>query len=69
MNNISEQLLQAVDIVTDEKLRQLKYDKTVQAIIYCIIDEDTGEYRVKYNGNIFSAFAEETGRKNNARHQ
>ena len=63
MNNISEQLLQAVDIVTDEKLRQLKYDKTVQAIIYSIIDEDTGEYRVKYNGNIFSAFAEEIERK------
>lgn len=59
MNNISEQLLQAVDIIADEKLRQLKYDKTIQAIIYSVIDVDTGEYKIRYNGNIFSAFSED----------
>lgn len=57
MNNISEQLLQAMDIITEEKLRQLKYDKTIQATVYSIVDVDAGEYKVRYNGNIFSAFS------------
>lgn len=57
MNNISEQLLQAIDIVADEKISKLRYDKTIQAKIYRIDDLDTGEYKVRYNGNIFSAFA------------
>lgn len=62
MNNISEQLLQAMDIITEEKLRQLKYDKTIQATVYSIVDVDTGEYKVRYNGNIFSAFSEDTSK-------
>lgn len=62
MNNISEQLLQAMDIITEEKLRQLKYDKTIQATVYSIVDVDAGEYKVRYNGNIFSAFSEDTGK-------
>ena len=62
MNNISEQLLQAMDIITKEKVRQLKYDKTIQATVYSIVDVDTGEYKVRYNGNIFSAFSEDTSK-------
>lgn len=62
MNNISEQLLQAMDIITEERLRQLKYDKTIQATVYSIVDVDAGEYKVRYNGNIFSAFSEDTGK-------
>ena len=62
MNNISEQLLQAMDIIAQEKLKQLQYDKTIQATIYSIVDVDTGEYKVRYNGNIFSAFSEDTSK-------
>lgn len=62
MNNISEQLLQAMDIITEERLRQLKYDKTVQATVYSIVDVDAGEYKVRYNGNIFSVFSEDTSK-------
>lgn len=62
MNNISEQLLQAIDIIAQEKLKQLQYDKTIQATIYSIVDADTGEYKVRYNGNIFSAFSEDTSK-------
>lgn len=57
MNTISEQILQAADILAEEKVKQLKFDKTVQAKVYSIINLDTGEYKVRYNGNIFSAFA------------
>lgn len=62
MNNISEQLLQAMDIIAQEKLKQLQYDKTIQATIYSIVDADTGEYKIRYNGNIFSAFSEDTSK-------
>lgn len=66
MNNISEQLLQAMDIITEEKLRQLKYDKTIQAVVYSVVNIDTGEYKVRYNGNIFSAFSEDTSKSYSA---
>lgn len=57
MNNISEQLLQAMDIAIDSKISKLQFDKTIKAKVYNIVDLDTGEYRVKYTGNIFSAFS------------
>ena len=57
MSSISEQLLQAVEIVVDKKISELQYDKTIQCKIYSIVNLDTGEYKVRYNGNIFSAFA------------
>lgn len=62
MNNVSEQLLKAMDIIVEQKLTQLQYDKTIQAKIYSVIDVDTGEYKVKYNGNIFSAFSNDTSK-------
>lgn len=58
MNNITEQLLEAMDIIAEEKTSQLQFDKTVQAMIYEIKNLDIGEYKVRYKGNIFSAFAE-----------
>lgn len=63
MNSISEQLLQAVEVVVDEKVSKLNYDKTVQAKIYSIINLDIGEYKVRYNGNIFSAFVSDLSHK------
>lgn len=62
MNNVSEQLLKAMDIIVEQKLTQLQYDKTIQAKIYSVVDVDTGEYKVKYNGNIFSAFSNDTSK-------
>lgn len=41
---------------------QLRFDKTIQAEIYSIVDLDTGEYQVKYAGNVFSAFAQDTAK-------
>lgn len=57
MNSLTEQILQAVEIVADEKISKLEYDKTIRATIFSIVNLDTGEYKVRYNGNIFSAFA------------
>ena len=62
MNRITEQLLQAISVVADQKISQLQYDKTIQAKIYSVNDIDTGEYRVRYNGNIFLAYSEDTSK-------
>lgn len=58
MNNISEQVLSAIDILVDNKISKLEFDKTIQAIIKEVVDLNTGEYKVQYNNNIFSAFAQ-----------
>lgn len=57
MNSISEQLLSAMEVISNEAVSKLKYDKTVQTEIYSIVNLDTGEYKVRYLGNVFSAFA------------
>lgn len=57
--SISESILQAVDLLIDSKTSKLQYDKTVQATIYRIDNVDEGEYKVRYNGNIFTAYAQD----------
>ena len=57
MNNVSEQLLSAVDILVNKAVSGLKFDKTIQAEIYQIVNLNTGEYKIKYTGGIVSAFA------------
>lgn len=57
MNQYSEQVLSAIDTLVDNKLSKLRYDKTIEVEITLIADIDSGEYKVKYQGNTFSAFA------------
>jgi membrane protein implicated in regulation of membrane protease activity len=57
MSDISNAVCSAIDVLTDVKISKLRYDKTVQAEIYSIVNLDEGEYKVKYSGNVFSAFA------------
>lgn len=59
MNNISEQLLQAMDIIAEEKISNLEFDKTIKAVVYSLVNLDGGEYKVRYNGNIFSAYSDD----------
>lgn len=55
--NYSDKILDSIEITIQSALNKLNYDVTVQAIIEQIVNLDVGEYKVKYNGNIFSAFA------------
>lgn len=55
--NYSDKILDSMEIVIESALNKLNYDITVQAVIEQIVNLDIGEYKVKYNGNIFSAFA------------
>ncbi len=59
MNKISQQLLKAMDVVTDKKISQLEFDKTINATVDNLVNVDSGEYKVRYKGNIFSAFSDD----------
>nr|DAL81333.1 MAG TPA: hypothetical protein [Bacteriophage sp.] len=48
-----------MDILVDKKLSALQYDRTITADIDSIVNLDTGEYKVKYSGNIVSAFSDD----------
>ena len=56
-NDINNQLITAMDIISDSKISNLKLDKTVKAVIVELIDASRGEYKVSYSGNILHAFA------------
>lgn len=57
MNSTSEKLLTAMQIMAQKQVNGLSYDLTIQATIDSLVNLDTGEYKVKYNGNTFSAFS------------
>ena len=57
MNDTSQVIFQAVDVLLEKAISQLQYDRTIKAEIDSIVNLDTGEYKVKYSGNIISAFA------------
>jgi membrane protein implicated in regulation of membrane protease activity len=57
MSSINESFLDGMNVFFQNAIKNLEYDKTIQAEITKVVDLDTGEYKVKYNGNIFSAYA------------
>lgn len=59
MNNleIQRQILQAIDTIAENKVKQIKFDKTVEAIIKDDIKSDVGEYKVLYQDIIFTAYS------------
>lgn len=59
MQEMSEQVLKAIDIIVDEKLSTLKFDTTEVCMIVGIDNEVLNTYRVKFNNITFTAKAEE----------
>jgi hypothetical protein len=57
MGSINESILDGMNVFVQNAIKNLEYDKTIQAEITKVVNLDTGEYKVKYNGNIFSAYA------------
>jgi membrane protein implicated in regulation of membrane protease activity len=57
MSSINESILDGMNVFVQNAIKNLEYDKTIQAEITKVVNLDTGEYKVKYNGNIFSAYA------------
>ena len=62
MSDISNQILDAVELLVDKKVGDAKYDKTIQATIISCVDEQTGKYKIKYQGNIFIAYSSDTSK-------
>lgn len=57
MNTTSERILDAVSLLVQNAVNGLAFDKTIKAEIYSVVSAITGEYKVKYEGAVFSAFA------------
>ena len=58
-NDLTNGFFEAVELLVDNKTSELSFDRTFIATIQSLVNLDTGEYKVRYNGNIFSAYAED----------
>lgn len=58
--NVSQNVLDAIDILTDNAVQKAKYDKTIQAMILSCQDETIGQYRCKYQDSTIIAFSTNT---------
>ena len=56
MTFISEQILQAIDMLVEKRLRELQFDKTIRCQIVSIENYYEGIYKVKYMDSIFVAY-------------
>lgn len=55
---IGEVLFGGMEAIYKEQLKNLRQDVTIDAEIKSIKNPDTGEYKVEYQGNLFSAFSQ-----------
>lgn len=60
MSDLTNQLLDAMELIADRKVAAAKYDKTIQATIVSCVDAQTGKYKIKYQGNMFYAYSNDT---------
>lgn len=61
----TENVLQAIEIITDKKLRDTSFDKTIQATVVDASKAKDGIYTVFNGGTNFIAYSSETGYKKN----
>ena len=57
MNNIQETLFRTIETITESKLNQIKFDKTIEAIVISDGKSEAGEYSLRYQDLIFTAYA------------
>ena len=55
--SVANNLLDAIDILAENKVAAVKFDKTVRATITEVVDASIGKYKVKYQNSIFFAYA------------
>lgn len=60
MSNITEDIFQAIDIITSERLKQLSYDVTKKCTIVAIDDKTNGHYIVTDGSIKFDAYSDST---------
>ena len=57
MNNIQETLFRTIETITESKLNQIKFDKTIEAIVASDSKASSGEYELRYQDLIFTAYS------------
>lgn len=55
---IEQQICEAIDIIVKESLKEVKYNKTIQATVIECIDSTIGKYKLKYQDSLFYAYSE-----------
>lgn len=58
-NEMQSSILKAIDILVNNKIDSLEVDRTITAIITKCVNIVTGEYKVEYQGGIFTAYAQD----------
>lgn len=56
---ITNQLLDAVQVLVDDAVKKAEFDRTVQAVISKCVSATKGQYSVKYQGGFFYAYAQD----------
>ncbi len=56
---ITNQLLDAVQVLVDDAVKKAEFDRTVQAVISKCVSTTKGQYSVKYQGGFFYAYAQD----------
>lgn len=60
MGKYEDQICQAVDVITNQKINKAVFDRTLEATIVSCENPETGKYRVQYQDATFIAFAKKT---------
>lgn len=55
--SIQESIFQAIDVIAEKKINEIKFDKTVECIIIDDTKADSGEYSAKYQDIIIPVFS------------
>ena len=58
--SITDTILDAVDILIDNKVSNLQFNKTVRAKISEVIDASIGKYKVQYQNSYFTAYSSDS---------
>lgn len=57
MNNIQETLFRTIETITQSKVNEIKFDKTIEAIVTSDEKASNGEYQLKYQDIMFTAYS------------
>lgn len=58
--NISQQILEATNILLKDRISSLKFDQTIKGEVSSVVNVELGEYKITYENNTFSAFSTST---------
>lgn len=58
-----QKMIEAMSILVNGAIQKLKFDKSIQAEIFQIVNPEIAEYKVKYAGNIFTAYSNDLNYK------